>query len=142
MNFNSQKRNAGISHRDLERHLHRRAFLSQTGLGVGSLALSMLLCRELRSAEPSADRTGYRGLPGLPHFPPKVKRVIFLCMAGGPSQLETFDYKPKLAELNGQPMPESYTKGQADRATARARTDSARPDVQIRSLRREWPVDQ
>jgi hypothetical protein len=112
MNFNSQKRNTGISLDNLERHLHRRAFLSQAGLGVGSLALSMLLCRELRSAEPSADRTGYRGLPGLPHFPPKVKRVIFLCMAGGPSQLETFDYKPKLAELNGQAMPESYTKGQ------------------------------
>ena len=55
---------------------------------------------------------GYRGLPGLPHFAAKAKRVIFLCMAGGPSHLETFDYKPKLAELHDQPMPESYTKGQ------------------------------
>ena len=51
-------------------------------------------------------------LPGLPHFAAKAKRVIFLCMAGGPSHLETFDYKPKLAELDGQPMPESFTKGQ------------------------------
>src|SRR5690606_37801839 len=51
-------------------------------------------------------------LPGVPHFPPQVKRVIFLYMSGGPSHLETFDYKPKLAEIDGQPMPESVTKGQ------------------------------
>ncbi len=51
---------------------------------------------------------GRRPLP----FAPKAKRVIFLCMAGGPSHLETFDHKPKLAELDGRPMPESYTKGQ------------------------------
>ena len=46
------------------------------------------------------------------HLPPRVKRVIFLCMAGGPSHLESFDHKPKLAEMDGQPMPESFTKGQ------------------------------
>ena len=46
------------------------------------------------------------------HFPPKAKRVIFLYQAGGPSHLETFDYKPKLAEMHGKPMPESFTKGQ------------------------------
>ena len=46
------------------------------------------------------------------HFPAKAKRVIFLYQAGGPSHLETFDYKPKLADMNGQPMPESLTKGQ------------------------------
>jgi hypothetical protein len=51
-------------------------------------------------------------LPGLPHLAAKAKRVIFLCMAGGPSHLETFDYKPELARLDGQPMPESFTKGQ------------------------------
>ncbi len=48
----------------------------------------------------------------LPHYPPRVKNVIFLCMAGGPSHLETFDYKPQLDVLNGQPMPESFTAGQ------------------------------
>jgi uncharacterized protein (DUF1501 family) len=48
----------------------------------------------------------------LPHFAPTAKRVVFLYMSGGPSQLETFDHKPKLAELDGQPMPESFTKGQ------------------------------
>jgi hypothetical protein len=48
----------------------------------------------------------------VPHHAPKAKRVIFLCMAGGPSHLETFDYKPELAKLDGKPMPESYTEGQ------------------------------
>jgi hypothetical protein len=91
--------------------LNRRTFLSQVGLGVGSAALSSLLGREAAALSTSA-RGGYHGLPDLPHFAGKAKRVIFLCMAGGPSQLETFDYKPKLEELHGQPMPESYTKGQ------------------------------
>ena len=45
------------------------------------------------------------------HHAPKAKRVIYLCMAGGPSHLETFDHKPKLAEMHGKPMPESFTKG-------------------------------
>ena len=52
------------------------------------------------------------GISGFPDLPFKAKRVIFLCMAGGPSHLETFDYKPKLDELHGKPMPESFTKGQ------------------------------
>jgi hypothetical protein len=52
------------------------------------------------------------GVPNLPDLPVRAKRVIFLCMAGGPSHLETFDYKPKLDELHGKPMPESFTKGQ------------------------------
>ncbi|WP_436717925.1 DUF1501 domain-containing protein [Roseiconus lacunae] len=52
------------------------------------------------------------GIQGLPNIPPRVKRVIFLCMAGGPSHLETFDEKPELARLDGQPMPTSYTEGQ------------------------------
>jgi hypothetical protein len=55
---------------------------------------------------------GGKDLAGLPHYAAKAKRVIFLCMAGGPSHLETFDYKPKLDELDGQPMPESFTQGQ------------------------------
>src|SRR5204862_7198393 len=48
----------------------------------------------------------------LPHLAAKAKRVIFLYMSGGPSHLETFDYKPKLQELDGEPMPESFTRGQ------------------------------
>ncbi len=76
----------------------RRTFLGQTSLGLGSAALSSL----------ASGTTG----SGLPHFAAKAKRVIFLCMAGGPSHLETFDYKPKLDELDGKPMPASFTEGQ------------------------------
>ncbi len=76
----------------------RRAFLGQSGLGLGSIALSCLLNRA--SASP------------LPNFAARAKRVIFLYMSGGPSHLETFDSKPKLAEMQGQPMPASFTKGQ------------------------------
>ncbi|MEX0939495.1 MAG: DUF1501 domain-containing protein [Pirellulales bacterium] len=88
---------------------HRRTFLSRAGVGLGATALTAMLGRDLLAAQ---DQEHYRGLAGLPHHPPKVKRVIFLCMAGGPSHLETFDYKPKLQELHDQPMPESYTAGQ------------------------------
>ena len=91
---------------DMTRNMNRRAFLSGTGVGLGSVALASLLNREVARAAPAG------GLAGLPHHAPKVKRVIFLCMAGGPSHLETFDYKPKLAEMDGQPMPESFTTGQ------------------------------
>ena len=76
----------------------RRTFLGQAGLSLGSAALTSLAS--------GASSTG------LSHLAAKAKRVIFLCMAGGPSHLETFDYKPKLDELNGKPMPESFTKGQ------------------------------
>ena len=79
--------------------INRRAFLAGSGLSLGSAALNMLLAKD--SNEP---------MYMLPKA--KAKRVIFLSMAGGPSHLETFDYKPKLDELNGQPMPESFTKGQ------------------------------
>ncbi len=85
--------------------LHRRAFLTRATYGFGATALASLMSDDAR-----AD-----GLPGIlaaPHFAPKAKRVIFLSMAGGPSHLETFDYKPKLAQMDGQPMPESLTKGQ------------------------------
>lgn len=87
--------------------LCRRTFLAQTGLGLGTAALSTLLGGESQAASNQSI-----GLPTLPNLPQKVKRVIFLCMAGGPSHLETFDYKPALEKISGQPMPESYTKGQ------------------------------
>ncbi len=90
--------------------LNRRTFLSQTGVGLGSAALSSLLARDGFSATKGSG--GVPGQPGLPNLPQKVKRVIFLCMSGGPSHLETFDYKPKLAEMNGKPFPTSYTEGQ------------------------------
>lgn len=88
---------------------NRRTFLRRTGVGLGAAALSTLLSREAAAGASSANRPGREGMP---HHPPRIKRVIFLCMAGGPSHLETFDYKPKLAELDGKPMPASYTAGQ------------------------------
>src|SRR5436309_250712 len=87
--------------------LSRRAFLRQTGLGLGSIALGCLGLPEQSSAAGIAP-----GVKGLPDFAPKAKRIIFLYMSGGPSHLETFDYKPTLAEMDGKPMPESFTKGQ------------------------------
>ena len=101
-----------VSMTELERHIHRRTFLARGGLGIGSAALASLLSKDTLANTPSSGVSGYHGLPGLPHIPARVKRVIFLCMAGGPSHLETFDYKPELARLHGKPMPESYTKGQ------------------------------
>lgn len=89
--------------------ISRRAFLGRAAYGLGGIALMSLLGRDLRAAE-SAQR--WRGVITTPHVPIKAKRVIHLCMAGGPSHLETFDFKPKLKEIHGQPFPESFTKGQ------------------------------
>ncbi len=89
---------------DRAEQLRRRTFLGQSAFGLGAAALSTLI-------HDSAD-TAEQGLRNLPHFPSKAKRVIFLCMSGGPSHLETFDYKPELKKRDGQPMPESFTKGQ------------------------------
>jgi hypothetical protein len=96
--------------------LNRRTFVTGGGVSLGSAALAGLLSRDA-SAVNVGDRSGASpGLPpgveGLPHLPPRIKRVIFLCMAGGPSHLETFDYKPELERLHDQPMPTSYTEGQ------------------------------
>src|SRR5215831_923311 len=84
----------------------RRTFLRASGIGLGSVALNLLLQRDAAAAGK------YHGLPGFPHHKPRAKRVIWLYMSGGPTHLETFDWKPKLAELDGKPMPESFTKGQ------------------------------
>ena len=92
----------------------RRAFLGRMSQGVGALALASLAHPALLRAatgKASSVRDRWTGVVNPPHFPPKVKRVIWLTMAGGPSHLETFDYKPKLAEMHKKPMPESVTKG-------------------------------
>jgi hypothetical protein len=90
--------------------LQRRTFLGNSLRGVGSLALASLLQSESAKAKENLDR--WRGIVTTPHVPIRAKRVIFMVMAGGPSHLETFDNKPKLAEMNGKPMPESFTAGQ------------------------------
>ncbi|MFL5339142.1 MAG: DUF1501 domain-containing protein [Gemmataceae bacterium] len=87
---------------------NRRTFLGRSLAGLGSVALAGLMQPKLFAES----RPGSHGVVNPLHFPPRVKRVIFLTMAGGPSHLETFDHKPKLAEMNGKPMPESFTRGQ------------------------------
>src|SRR5215469_6786168 len=92
--------------------IRRRTFLGNGVAGVGLVALNALLNPRLlaSSAEPAAGR--WRGVVNPLHHPAKAKRVIFLYQAGGPSHLETFDYKPKLAEMSGKAMPDSFTAGQ------------------------------
>jgi hypothetical protein len=90
----------------------RRHFFSRSSHGIGTAALAALLNPGFGAepAEPGAAR--WDGSVRRLHRRPSAKRVIWLYMAGGPSHLESFDYKPKLAEMHGQPMPESYTAGQ------------------------------
>src|SRR5712672_2050111 len=92
----------------------RRAFLGRAGRTLGSVALASLLNPGLLRAAEAIAKTGkpWRGVIQPLHHPAKVKRVIWLTMAGGPSHLETFDFKPKLAQMDGKPMPESMTAGQ------------------------------
>lgn len=88
----------------------RRVFLGRSAQGLGALALATLINPGLlRAAAAKSDR--WTGVVNPFHYPPKAKRVIWLTMAGGPSHLETFDPKPKLAEMHGQAMPESFTAG-------------------------------
>ena len=83
----------------------RRHFFERCGIGVGSMALGSLVGQGIDAEQAIADPAdAIRNplAPKQPHFPAKAKSIIFLFMAGGPSQLEMWDYKPKLAELNGQ----------------------------------------
>jgi hypothetical protein len=91
--------------------LTRRQFLNRFGMGLGGLAASQLVARAF--AESGAAAAGVdAGALLRPHHAPKAKRVIYLFMSGGPSQLETFDYKPLLNERNGEELPASVRMGQ------------------------------
>ena len=92
------------------RDLTRRHFFSRCSMGVGSLALTSLMAGRSSGTTP-APRLGNPLQPKPTHFPAKAKNVIFLFMAGGPSQLDMFEHKPLLNQLNGKPIPESYTAG-------------------------------
>jgi hypothetical protein len=81
----------------------RRHFLLNTSSGIGTAALATLLAKDTQASA---------GLPGLPHFAPKAQRVIYLFQHGAPSQLDLFDYKPKLQEVRGIDLPDSVRKGQ------------------------------
>ena len=84
----------------------RRHFFGLNSTGVGLAALAGLSARQARGA------ATHGGLPGLPHFPPTAKRIIYLFQSGGPSQMELFDYKPRLREFQGTDLPESVRGGQ------------------------------
>src|SRR5947208_9267659 len=87
----------------------RRHFFGQCALGLGPLALASLFSDGKIFGN---DQTSFANplAPKRPHLPARAKSVIYLFMAGGPSQLELFDYKPKLQELHGKPIPASYIK--------------------------------
>ena len=90
----------------------RRTFLRSSGISLGSMALGSMLSQSSHAAETTNSEARLNGVLQPLHHVPRAKRVIWLYMAGGMTHLETFDHKPKLAELHGQPMPESITKGQ------------------------------
>ena len=78
--------------------MHRRTFLQQSGLGLGSIALGSLMAKTKSDS--------------LPHFAPTAKHVIYLFQSGGPSHMDLFDYKPILRTLHGKQLPDSIRKGQ------------------------------
>ena len=86
----------------------RRQFFSRCGIGLGSIALGSLMADRRALADVSLANPM---APRRTQFEPRAKNIIYLFMAGGPSQLELFDYKPKLTELNGQPIPQSFVEG-------------------------------
>jgi len=89
----------------------RRQFFGAAGFGLGTAALASLLGHDAHAAAPPA-RAGIGALPGLPHFPAKVKRVVYLHMGGAPSHVDLFDYKPELERRKGDELPESVHMGQ------------------------------
>ncbi len=98
--------------RDLRNQLiqlaRRRTFLRQSSAGIGASVLAAMFGQ---TAQAGAETERWQGVVRPLHFAPKAKRIIHLCMAGGPSHLETLDDKPKLREMDGKTIPESFTKG-------------------------------
>jgi Protein of unknown function (DUF1501) len=92
-------------------HSTRRHFLSRCGLGLGALWLGATSGRSWGASSPIARDPGNPLAPGMPHFAPRAKRIIYLHMAGAPSQHELFDYKPDLIKLNGKECPKEFLEG-------------------------------
>jgi len=97
-----------------QNQLSRRFFLQQSGLSLGAVALASLLADDAagQPSPPTPLPGGEGGLSGLPHFAPKARRVIYLLQSGAPSQLDLFDYKPRLADMRGVDLPDSVRRGQ------------------------------
>lgn len=99
----------------MNQFIHRRHWLQQVGMGFGGLAALHLMQRQAGAAtadKTSPPRIASGGVVNPTHHLPKAKRVIYLFQAGGPSQLETWDYKPLLNEQQGKPLPDSVRNGQ------------------------------
>src|ERR1700716_2492090 len=92
-----------VDHPSLET---RRYFLQRSGFGLGAVALASLLSEDAGAQESAG------GLPGLPHFAAKAKRVIYLFQSGAPSQMDLFDYKPLLNKQHGEQLPDWVRGGQ------------------------------
>jgi hypothetical protein len=103
----------------------RRHFFGLNSTGVGLAALAGLLNRDLQAD--TAGKIAHGGLPGFPNFAPKAKRIIYLFQSGGPSQMELFDYKPRLKEFQGTDLPDSIRGGQ--RLTGMSASQSSFPVV-------------
>ncbi|MEZ6110755.1 MAG: DUF1501 domain-containing protein [Pirellulaceae bacterium] len=112
-----------MSNPSLQTALDRRQWLGQASRGLGAAALAALLGPEVSAAEPAANSASSpaerssanhspAGLLGLPHHPPRAKRVVFLCQSGAPSQIDLFDPKPELDRRHGDEIPDSIRRGQ------------------------------
>src|SRR5690349_20415623 len=105
---------------ELQHAVSRRQFLTRTASGLGGIALASLM-----NESAQAQTTVSNGLPGLPHFAPRAKRVIYLFQSGAPSQIDLFDHKPALADRRGSDLPDSICQGQ--RLTAMTATQDRFP---------------
>ena len=112
--------------------LTRRHFFGLSSAGIGTAALATLINEDLvaGSSAKAGDQSSQAGLSGLPHFAPKAKRVIYLFQSGAPSQMELFDYKPRLEDLQGSELPASIRMGQ--RLTAMTAAQQSFPVVPSR----------
>ena len=117
-------------HHEFARYLTRRHFFRDCGVGLGAIALAELIGRDAARADQSKNPLA----PKKPHHAPKAKAVIYLHMAGSPSQLDLFDYKSELVKFNGKPCPKEYLEGQAIRVHSRG-AEHARHAVQVRQAR-------
>jgi hypothetical protein len=119
----AEKRLGAADLKGLYQNIDRRNFLNKTAMGMGAIALQQLISPLGASAATMEEQI----MSALPTIAPKAKRVVFLFMAGGPSQFETFDYKPKLRNLFGSELPDSVRKGQ--RLTGMSANQSSLPVV-------------
>ena len=93
-------------------NLTRRQLFGFSGKALGAAALASLMGTKAMAADPKDEKKRVGGLPGIPHFPAKAKRVIYLFMSGGPSHMDLYDYHPEMRKFHGKELPESIRNGQ------------------------------